>query len=55
MKGWGPKSSVRSSKPRKSNFWRDIPGFGSDIPVVPEKFEKKVFVQFLAPTVTWAS
>ena len=25
-------------------FWRDIPGFCWDIPVLPEKFEKKRFV-----------
>ena len=31
-------------------FWRDIPGFWRDIPGVPEKFETKVCVQFLAPT-----
>ena len=30
-------------------FWRDIPGFCWDIPVVPEKFEKKRFVQFSFP------
>ena len=24
-------------------FWRDIPGFGRDIPEAPEKFEKKMF------------
>ena len=25
-------------------FWRDVPGFCGDIPEVPEKFEKKMFV-----------
>ena len=30
-------------------FWRDIPGVCWDIPAVPEKFEKKVCVQYLAP------
>ena len=31
-------------------FWRDIPGFCSEIPAVPENFEKKkVSVQFLVP------
>ena len=29
---------------------RDIPGFCWDIPAVPEKFGKKVCVQFLAPS-----
>ena len=42
MKGWGPKSSVCPSKPGKSNFFGGISrDFGSDIPAVPEKFEKK--------------
>ena len=32
-------------------FWRDIPGFGLDIPEVPEKFEKKNFVlNFRSPS-----
>ena len=45
VNGWGPKSSIRPSKPGKSNFFgRDIPGFCRDIPGVPEKFEKKRFV-----------
>ena len=44
MNGWGPKSSIRPSKPGKSNFLaRDIPGFCRDIPGAPEKFEKKKF------------
>ena len=25
-------------------FWRDIPGFCSDIPAIPEKFDIKKFV-----------
>ena len=33
----------------KQLYWRDIPGFCRDIPSkMPEKFEKKVRVQFLA-------
>ena len=44
MKGWGPKSSIRPSKPGKSNFFcRDIPGLCRDIPGAPEKFENKKF------------
>ena len=31
--------------------WRDIPGFCRDIPELPEKFEKKVGVQCLAPKI----
>ena len=34
-------------------FWRDILGFCSDVPAVPQKFEKKVCVQFLAPSVLY--
>ena len=31
-------------------FWRDIPGFCSDIPAVPESLRKKIVcAQFLAP------
>ena len=30
-------------------FWRDIPGFCSDIPAAPEKFEKKSLCSILAP------
>ena len=33
-------------------FWRDIPEFCRDIPAVPEKFEKKVCVQFSFPIAT---
>ena len=31
-------------------FWRDIPGFCRDIPEAPEKFEKKVWLQFSSPS-----
>ena len=35
---------------RKQTFRRDIPGFGWDVPGVPEKFQnKRVSVQFLTP------
>ena len=45
MNGWGPKSSIRPSKPGKSNFLGGISrDFGRDIPGAPEKFEKKKFV-----------
>ena len=45
VNGWGPKSSIRPSKPGKIKlFGRDIPGFCRDIPGAPEKFEKKKFV-----------
>ena len=41
VKGWGPKSSGMALETREIKlFWRDIPGFCSDIPAVPEKFEK---------------
>ena len=50
MKGWGPKSSVCPSKPGNQTLGRDIPGFCLDILAVPERFEKKVSVQFWAPT-----
>ena len=32
-------------------FWRDIRGFCRDIPKLPEKFEKKVWVQFSFPRI----
>ena len=34
----------------KRTFWRDIPGFCRDILGASEKFEKKVCVQYLAPS-----
>ena len=44
MNGWGPKSSIRPSKPGKSNFLggisRDFAGMSR---AAPEKFEKKKF------------
>ena len=44
VKGWGPKSSIRPSKPGKSNFLggisRDFAGISRG---APEKFEKKKF------------
>ena len=48
MKGWGPKSSVCLSKHSKTRlFGRDIPGFLAGCPGgLPEKFEKKICVQF---------
>ena len=49
VKGWGPKSSVCPSKPGKPNFSGGISRDFADIPELPEKFEKKVSVQFLAP------
>ena len=52
VKEWGPKSSVCTSKPGKSNFFggisRDFAGISRQS---PEKFEKKVCVQFLAPNI----
>ena len=36
-------------------FWQDIPEFCSDIPAAPEKFKKKVCVQFSSPTTADAS
>ena len=56
MNGRGPKSSVCPSEPRETKpSWRDIPGFGWDVPGAPEKFEKNWFVfnfcsLFLSPT-----
>ena len=56
--GWGlPRQRVGAKKFSMSLktreiklFWRDIPGFCWDIPVLPEKFEKKkVCVQFSFP------
>ena len=50
MNGWGPKSSVCPSKPRETKLLGGISrDFCRVIPEVPEKFEKKVRVQFLAP------
>ena len=52
MKGWAPKSSVCPSKveTRKIKlFGRDILGFCWDIPVVPEKLEKRKSVFNLCP------
>ena len=57
MKGWGPKSSMWPSMPRKSNFLGGISRvFCWDIPGVPEKFEKKkVWVQFSFPKIVFGS
>ena len=51
MEGWGPKSSVCPSKPRKTKlFGRISRDFGRVVPGAPEKLErKKICVQFLAP------
>ena len=44
VKGWGAKKFGMYFETREVNFfWRDILGFCSDILVVSEKFEKKVF------------
>ena len=48
--GVGAKEFGMSLKTREIKlFWRDIPGFCRDIPGAPEKFEKKVSVQFSSP------
>ena len=46
VNGWGPKSSIRPSKPGKSSFWGGISrDFAGILPAgAPEKFEKKKFV-----------
>ena len=50
LKGWGPKSSVCPSKPGKSDFFGlDIPGYCSDIPVAPAKFEKNKLCSVCGP------
>ena len=50
MKGWGPKCSVCPSKTMANKRFGGISqDFGRDIPAAPEKFEKNVCVQFLAP------
>ena len=47
VKGVGGKKFGMSLETRKiKSFWQDIPGSCRDIPGVPEKFEKKVCVQF---------
>ena len=55
VKGWGPKSSVCLSKPRKIKvFWRDIPGFCWDIPGRARKaWEKKSLCSILVPYSLW--
>ena len=43
--GVGPKKFGMALETREIKlFWRHIPGFCSDIPAVPEKFENKKFV-----------
>ena len=48
--GGGQKVRYVPRNQGKPNFLADIPGFGWDIPAVPEKFEKKICVRFWAPT-----
>ena len=49
MNGWGPKSSVCPLKPRETKLLGRISrDFCRDILEVPEKFEKRVCVHFLA-------
>ena len=52
VNGWGPKSSIRPSKPGKSNFLggisRDFAGISRGR---PKSLRKKVWVQFSFPTI----
>ena len=45
----GAKKFGMSLETREIKFCRDIPGFCWDIPAVPEKFEKKMFVFNFGP------
>ena len=50
MKGWGPKSSVRPSKPSETKlFAPGYPGILPGYPGAPEKFENKMCVHFSSP------
>ena len=54
VKGWRPKSSVCPLKPKEPKLICGISGsLCSDLPGMPEKFEKIVFVLNLSPPFSW--
>ena len=52
MRGGAKKLGMSLETREIKLFWWDIPGLCWDILAVPEKFEEKSCVQFLAPTVS---